>query len=71
MEDKQKRYLTEYYRNQDSILRLFRGDLSLDDINNMTKKELTYRIEARMKAYEEDSKRQQAIDMSKEMNRML
>ena len=71
MEDKQKRYIKEYYKNQDSMLRLFRGDLSLDDINKMTKKEQLYRIEARMEAYEEDAKRQQSIDMQKDINKLL
>lgn len=48
-----------HYDFEDAVLRLFRGDITLNDLEKMTKKELLERMEARIRSMKQDDGREQ------------
>lgn len=62
--------IQSHYDFEDAILRLFRGDITLEDIYKMPRKELMERMEARIRSMKQDDGReQQARELMAAMQR--
>ncbi len=59
--------LDEYYRFIDTLLDLFKGDLSIEEIENMPRKKLMKLVESRSKANKQIEKALNSRDIERGM----